>query len=55
MFLEGPDMTGAFLKFEEEIAAFAQRHRDQWPWIRDVAVRIKLRCSMRSGVLAAYF
>lgn len=48
-------MTGAFLKFEEEIAAFAQRHRDQWPWIRDVAVRIKLRCQYAEWCISGVF
>lgn len=43
MFLEGLDMIGASLKFEDDIAAFAQRHWDQQPWVRGVAVRTQLR------------
>lgn len=42
MFLEGLDMIGASLKFEEEIGAFAQRHWDRQPWVRDVATRTQL-------------
>jgi len=42
MFLEGLDMIGASLKFEGEIAAFAQRHWAQQPWVKDVAVRTQL-------------
>lgn len=43
MLLQGLDMIGASLKFEEEIVAFAQRHWAQQPWVRDVAARIQLR------------
>ena len=43
MFLEGLDMIGASLKFEEDIAAFAHRHWDRQPWFRDVAVRTEIR------------
>ncbi|MCP4078494.1 MAG: 3-isopropylmalate dehydratase small subunit [Gammaproteobacteria bacterium] len=42
MLLEGLDMIGASLKFEEDITAFAHRHWDQQPWVRDVAARTKL-------------
>ena len=42
MFLEGLDMIGASLKFDDEIAAFAQRHWDRQPWVRDVAARTQL-------------
>ena len=42
MFLEGVDMIGASLKFEGEIAAFAQGHWGRQPWVRDVAVRTTL-------------
>ena len=42
MFLEGLDMIGASLKFEDEIAAFAQRHWDRQPWVMDVAARTQL-------------
>jgi 3-isopropylmalate/(R)-2-methylmalate dehydratase small subunit len=41
MLLEGLDMIGASLKFEEDIAAFAQRHWDRQPWVRDVAARTR--------------
>ena len=41
MFLEGLDMIGASLKFEEEITAFAQRHWVQQPWVKDVAARTR--------------
>ena len=46
MFLEGLDMIGASLKFEEEIAAFAQRHWAQQPWVKDVAARTALNSNM---------
>ena len=36
-------MIGASLKFEDEIAAFAQRHWEQQPWVKDVAARTQLR------------
>ena len=42
MFLEGLDMIGASLKFEEDITAFSHRHWAQQPWVRDVAARTKL-------------
>ena len=42
MLLEGLDMIGASLKFEDEIAAFAERHWAQQPWVKDVAARAEL-------------
>jgi 3-isopropylmalate/(R)-2-methylmalate dehydratase small subunit len=35
-------MIGASLKFEDDIAAFAQRHWAEQPWVRDVAARTQL-------------
>lgn len=43
MFLEGVDMIGATLAHKADIAAFAQRHWGQQPWVRDVARRTKQR------------
>ena len=54
MFLEGLDMIGASLKFEDEIAAFAQRHWDRQPWVKDVAVRTpdSLTCQQATDSLS---
>ena len=41
MFLDGLDMIGASLKFQDDIAAFARRHWAQQPWVKDVAARVK--------------
>jgi len=47
MFLEGVDMIGATLAHKADIAAFAQRHWGQQPWVRDVARRTKQRLERR--------
>ena len=51
MFLEGLDMIGASLKFEEDIAAFAQCHWEQQPWVRDVAAWTQLNLVLPSADL----
>ncbi len=43
MFLEGLDMIGASLKHKEAILAFAGRHWQQKPWLKDVAQRTRAR------------
>lgn len=47
MFLEDVDMIGATLAHKADIAAFAQRHWGQQPWVRDVARRTKQRLERR--------
>ena len=47
MLLEGLDMIDASLAHRAEIAAFAQRHWAQQPWVRDVARRTKERLDRR--------
>ena len=47
MFLEGLDMIGASLAHRAEIAAFAERHWADQPWVRDVARRTKQRLDRR--------
>ena len=47
MLLEGLDMIDASLAHRAEIAAFAQRHWVQQPWVRDVARRTKERLDRR--------
>jgi len=37
MFLEGLDMIGASLSYRDQIEAFAARHWEAQPWLRDVA------------------
>ena len=36
MLLQGLDMIGASLQYEQEIAAFARRHWVRQPWVKDV-------------------
>ena len=43
MFIEGLDMIGASLAHRARIAAFAERHWADQPWVKDVAARTKLR------------
>jgi len=47
MLLEGLDVIGASLAHRTEIAALAQRHWTQQPWVRDVARRTKERLDRR--------
>jgi 3-isopropylmalate/(R)-2-methylmalate dehydratase small subunit len=37
MFLEGLDVIGLTLKYKAEIDAFAQKHWNEQPWVKDVA------------------
>ncbi|QEI08593.1 3-isopropylmalate dehydratase small subunit [Pigmentiphaga aceris] len=43
MFLQGVDVIGLSLSYQEEIDAFAKTHWEQQPWVRDVARRMKDR------------
>lgn len=43
MFLEGLDSIGLSLTFQPQIDAFAQRHWQQQPWLRDVAETTRQR------------
>jgi len=43
MFLEGLDVIGLSLTFQAQIQAFAERHWQQHPWMRDVAGNTRLR------------
>lgn len=43
MFLEGLDMIGASLQHREAILAFARRHWQDKPWLKDVAQRTRAR------------
>ncbi len=43
MFLKGVDMIGASLEYRGAIEAFAERHRAEQPWVKDVAVRTRER------------
>ncbi|TNF91439.1 MAG: 3-isopropylmalate dehydratase small subunit [Gammaproteobacteria bacterium] len=43
MFLDGVDMIGASLAYENKIAEFAKAHWARQPWVKDVAARTILR------------
>jgi len=43
MFLKGHDMIGASLEHRGAIEAFARRHWDAQPWVKDVAARTRAR------------
>ena len=43
MFLKGTDMIGASLEHRDAIEAFARRHWDAQPWVKDVAARTRAR------------
>jgi len=43
MFLDGLDMIGASLTHRADIDAFAHRHWEAQPWVRDVPLRTKQR------------
>ncbi len=43
MFLDGVDMIGASLAYENVITEFAQRHWSQQPWLKNVAIQTKLK------------
>lgn len=45
MFLDGLDLIGASLTYDEQIAAFAQAHWARQPWLKDVARRTRERLS----------
>ncbi|NGM86939.1 3-isopropylmalate dehydratase small subunit [Parapusillimonas sp. SGNA-6] len=43
MFMKGLDLIGASLAYESQIDAFAARHWNQHPWLKDVAGRTRSR------------
>lgn len=43
MFLQGVDVVGMSLSHMDEIHAFAKKHWNQQPWLKDVAARMKAR------------
>lgn len=49
MFLKGTDMIGASLEHRSAIEAFARRHWDAQPWVKDVAARTRARLDGRTG------
>ncbi|MDB5777478.1 MAG: 3-isopropylmalate dehydratase, small subunit [Herbaspirillum sp.] len=48
MFLEGLDMIGASLTLNQKILAFSASHWQQRPWLKDVALKTRVRLSMRA-------
>lgn len=48
MFLQGVDVIGLSLTLQADIDAFAQRHWQQQPWLRDVARRMRQRLAERA-------
>ena len=48
MFLQGVDVIGMTLTLQADIDAFAQRHWQQQPWLRDVARRMRQRLADRA-------
>ncbi|HWZ48962.1 MAG TPA: 3-isopropylmalate dehydratase small subunit [Herbaspirillum sp.] len=46
MFLEGLDMIGASLTLNEQILAFSAAHWQQRPWLKDVALKTRVRLNM---------
>lgn len=45
MFLDGLDLIGASLLYDDQIAAFAQAHWERQPWLKDLARRTRERLS----------
>lgn len=45
MFLQGVDVIGLTLSYQDEIDAFSAAHWEKQPWVRDVACRMKDRIS----------
>lgn len=43
MFIEGLDSIGLSLRYQQQIAAFAQQHWAQQPWLKDVAALTRQR------------
>ena len=52
MFLEGLDMIGASLTLNEQILAFSAAHWQQRPWLKDVALKTRVRLNMQAGSAA---
>lgn len=48
MFIDGLDVIGASLTYRDQITAFAQRHWQAQPWVKDVARRTRDRLSAAS-------
>jgi len=53
MFLQGLDMIGASLSHRAEIEAFAARHWEAQPWLKDVAGRTKARLDAQASTRLA--
>lgn len=49
MFLQGVDVIGLTLSYQDEIDAFSKAHWEKQPWIRDVARRMKDRITAVSA------
>ena len=49
MFIDGLDVIGASLTYQDRITAFAQRHWAAQPWVKDVARRTRDRLSAASA------
>lgn len=49
MFIDGLDVIGASLTYQDQITAFAQRHWAAQPWVKDVARRTRDRLSAASA------
>jgi 3-isopropylmalate/(R)-2-methylmalate dehydratase small subunit len=49
MFLEGLDMIGASLTLNEQILAFSAAHWQQRPWLKDVALKTRVRLNVQAG------
>ncbi|MDR6153837.1 3-isopropylmalate/(R)-2-methylmalate dehydratase small subunit [Acidovorax delafieldii] len=49
MFIDGLDVIGASLTYRDQITAFAQRHWEAQPWVKDVARRTRDRLSAASS------
>lgn len=43
MLLQGLDMIGATLAMQPQVAAFAERHRRDRPWLADTAAKVRTR------------
>jgi len=53
MFMQGLDMIGASLGHQRAIEAFAARHWEAQPWLKDVAGRTKARLDAQASTRAA--
>lgn len=49
MFIDSLDVIGASLTYGDQITAFAQRHWEAQPWVKDVARRTRERLAAAAG------